>query len=215
MILRILLGIWMAAVIAGAFLLAPPAETLGELARIFYFHVPMAWISGVAFLWSMVQSVIYLAKQKPANDVAAESAARIGLIFCLLATGSGMVFAKATWGAYWNWDPRETSIFVLLLIYLAYLALRMAVEEPERRARYAAVYSILAFFSVPFLMLILPRLTFTLHPSPIINNSGKMLVDPEMKLVFFASLAGFTALYVWIQNLSVRIGMLARREEEE
>jgi heme exporter protein C len=211
-ILRIILGLWMCGVIVAAFLVAPRAEMLGDLSRIIYFHVPVAWVTVLAFVWSMVQSIIYLARRNRANDVSAEAAARIGMIFCALATVTGMVFAKVTWGAYWNWDPRETSIFILLLIYLAYFALRMSVGDPERRAKISAVYAILAAFTVPFLVFVIPRMFFSLHPSPVTDQGG---MDTKMKIVFFASLAGFTGLYVWLQNLSVRTGMLVLKKEEE
>lgn len=215
MIQRALLGIWMAAVIVGAFLIAPVAKNLGELSRIVYFHVPVAWVAVLAFLWAMVQGILLLRSNRMVNDIAAEAAARIGLSFCILATLTGMVFAKATWGAYWNWDPRETSVFVLLLIYLAYFALRTAIEDPERRARLAAAYAILAGFAVPFLVFIIPRVYFSLHPTPIISKTGKLEMDHTMLIVFLSSLAGFTGIYVWLQNLSVRAGILARRAEEE
>ena len=205
----------MAAVIVGAFLYAPPAKTLGELSRIIYFHIPSAWTAVVAFLWAMFQSIQYLRNSKLEHDVAANASAGIGLVFSLLAMCSGMVFAKATWGAYWNWDPRETSVFILLLIYLAYFALRMSLEDRERRARIAAVYSILAFFTVPFLVFVVPRVYFSLHPTPLINSRGRLDMDHRMLLVFLASLAGFTGLFAWIQNISVRIGLLALRKEEE
>lgn len=203
----------MCAVIAAVFLVAPQAKTLGELSRIIYFHVPAAWVSVLAYLWSMIQSVLYLSRdRKPEHDVAAEAAARIGMLFCVLATLTGMVFAKATWGAWWNWDPRETTVFALLLIYLAYFALRMSVGEAERRARLAAVYSLLAFFTVPFLVFVIPRIFFSLHPSPVLNRGG---MDLHMKIVFFAALAGFSGLYAWMQNLSTRIGILALEKEED
>lgn len=204
----------MPGVFVAVFIFAPEVEGLNELSRIFFFHVPIAWVSALAFLWSMAQSVLYLKNKRFENDSAADAAARIGLVFCSLATITGMVFAKATWGAYWNWDPREMSVFILLLVYFAYVALRMAVEDHERRARYAAVYSILAFFTVPFLVFILPRLFSTLHPSPIIDRGGNIMMDPTIHLIFFAALAGFTGLYVWLQNISTRISVLSRQKEE-
>lgn len=203
----------MTLVIIGAFLIAPPANILGELSRIVFFHVPCAWVAVLAFLWAMAQSILYLRTRNDINDIAAEAAAKIGIVFCLLATVTGMVFAKATWGSFWNWDPRETSVFVLLLIYMAYFALRMAIEDPERRARLSAVYAILAFFTVPFLVFILPRIYFSLHPV-IIEKTGKMSMDRVMKLVFFSSMIGFTGLFAWLQNISVRVGILLRAQEE-
>jgi heme exporter protein C len=118
------------------------------------------------------------------------------------------------WGSYWNWDPRETSIFFLLLVYAAYLALRSAIEQEERRARLSAIYSALAFVTVPFLMFVVPRIYFTLHPDPIINPRGKLDMDPRIRIVFFAMLAGFTGLYFWLQTLRVRVARLEHRLDE-
>jgi len=118
------------------------------------------------------------------------------------------------WGSYWNWDPRETSIFFLLLVYTAYLALRSAIDQPERRARLAAIYSAVAFVSVPFLMFVVPRIYFTLHPDPIINPRGKVDMDPRIRIAFFAMLLGFTGLFAWLQSLRVRVARVEQRLDE-
>jgi len=214
MILRGLLLLWIAAWIAAAFLWAPLVPVLGPTTRVLYFHIPSAWVTVLALGWSMVHSVLYLRRRDMEHDHQAAAAAEIGLLFCVAATVSGSLWAKAMWGAYWNWDPRETSIFFLLLVYGAYLALRSAIDQPERRARLSAVYSAIAFVSVPFLIFVVPRIYFTLHPDPLINPRGKIDMDPRIRVVFFALLAGFTALFFWVQSLRVRIARLERRAEE-
>ena len=128
----------------------------------------------------------------------------------MIATVSGSLWAKAAWHSYWNWDPRETSIFFLLLIYAAYLALRGAIEGEERRARLSAIYSAIAFVSVPFLMFVVPRIYFSLHPDPIINTSGKIEMDPRIRYAFFAMLVGFTGLFAWMLSIRVRLARLVR-----
>src|SRR2546426_3478603 len=145
---------------------APLVPVLGETTRVLYFHIPAAWVTVLALGWSMVHSLLYLKRRKLEHDDHAAAAAEIGILFCVVATTSGSLWAKAMWGSYWNWDPRETSIFFLLLIYAAYLALRSAIDEPGRRARLAAIYSAVAFVSVPFLMFVVPRIYFSLHPDP-------------------------------------------------
>jgi heme exporter protein C len=125
-------------------------------------------------------------------------------MFCLLATVTGAIWAKFSWGTYWNWDPRQTSIFVLLLIYGAYFALRSAVENEEKRAALSAVYAIIAGVTMPFFMFIMPRIISSLHPEPLINAQGKVHMNTTMLMVFLASLAGFTGLYYWIWSLQVR-----------
>jgi heme exporter protein C len=214
MILRGLLLLWIGAWIVAAFLWAPLVPVLGPTTRVLYFHIPSAWVTVLALGWSMLHSVLYLRSRNLEHDHQAAAAAEIGLLFCVAATISGSLWAKAMWGAYWNWDPRETSIFFLLLVYGAYLALRSAIDQPERRARLSAVYSAIAFVSVPFLIFVVPRIYFTLHPDPLINPRGKIDMDPRIRVVFFALLAGFTALFFWVQSVRVRVARLERRAEE-
>jgi heme exporter protein C len=212
---RVLLLLWIAAWIVASFLWAPLVPVLGETTRVLYFHIPSAWVTVVALGWSMVHSILYLRTRKMEHDHQAAAAAEIGILFCIVATISGSLWAKAMWGAYWNWDPRETSIFFLLLTYAAYLALRAAIDPGERRARLSAIYSTIAFVSVPFLIFVVPRIYFSLHPDPIINPRGKLDMDPRIRICFFAMLVGFTALFFWVQSVRVRVARLERRVDDE
>lgn len=210
MVLRVLLFVWIAGAMTVALLKAPLVPVLEETTRVLYFHIPAAWLTVVALGWSMVNSILYLAKRDLRADDHAAAAAELGLLFCIGATVSGALWAKAMWGAYWNWDPRETSIFFLLLLYTAYLALRGSIEDEEKRARLSAVYSVAAFVAVPFLIFVVPRMYETLHPDPIINPRGKVDMDPMIRWSFLAMLVGFTGLYVWMQSLRVRVSRLER-----
>jgi len=210
---KYLLGIWMILVLLGAFLYAPTALGLGHLSRIIYFHVPLAWVGVLAYFIAMLNSISYLKRGSLLNDQIAVVNAEIGLIFTLLATVTGAVFARYTWGVFWNWDPRQTSIFVLLLIYGAYFILRSAVEDEEKRARMASVFSIIAFISVPFLVFIIPRVYATLHPDPIISFESGFQMDSKMFQVFLASLIGFTGIYGWIASLYYRYLVIRTRIE--
>jgi heme exporter protein C len=214
MIARVALFCWIAGWILAGFFWAPLVPVLGETTRVLYFHIPAAWVTVLALGWSMVHSILYLRRRRMDHDHHAAAAAEIGIVFCVLATVSGSLWARAMWGSYWNWDPRETSIVFLLLIYAAYLALRAAIESPERRARLAAIYSAVASVSVPFLIFVVPRIYFSLHPDPIINPRGKLDMDPRIRIVFFAMLLGFTGLFAWIQALRVRVARLEQRSEE-
>jgi heme exporter protein C len=214
MLWRLLLFAWIAAFTVLGIAWAPLVPVLGETTWVVYFHIPVAWVTVVALAWSMAHSVLYLRRRRWTHDDHASTAAELGLLFCVSATVSGSLWAKAMWGSYWNWDPRETSIFFLLLVYAAYLALRGSIEEPEKRARLSAVYSVAAFVSVPFLMFIVPRLYFTLHPDPIINPSGKIDMDGRIRLVFFAMLAGFTALFFWLLRVKLRVLRIERARHE-
>ena len=209
------LFLWMAATIGAGFLYAPLAKKLEEHTRIIYFHIPAAWVSVVAFGVAGLYGARYLWRRRPLDDLRSAAAARLGLVFCLLATVTGMLFAKAMWGEYWNWDPRQVSIFFLILVYGAYLTLRAAVDDPERRARLAAVYALLAFVTVPFLMFVLPRLSdFTLHPDPIVNRGGKLEMHPRMFGTFLSATGAFTLLFFWMWWLDVRAESAARAAAE-
>lgn len=163
---KLLIGVWLAGVAVAMFLVVPQYEGLGNAGRIVIMHVPTAWVSVLAFAVSAVFSALYLWKGRTAYDDYAVAAAENGFLFTLLATVTGMIFSQVVWGVYWNWDPRQTSIFVLLLIYAALFALRAALDDPSRRRQLGAVYSIFAFVTVPFLFFVAPRLApSTLHPN--------------------------------------------------
>jgi len=211
MVLQLILFVWIAVWIVLAFTWPPLVPLLEETTRVVYFHIPTAWITVLALGWSMVHSVIYLRRRNIENDDQAVAAAELGLVFCFLATITGSLWAKKMWGSYWNWDPRETSIFFLLLIYGAYLALRSAIDGEEKRARLSAIYSVIAFVTVPFLVFVVPRLYFSLHPDPIVSESGKIHMDMKIRIVFFSMMFGFTGLYLWIQSMRVRVIRLKRR----
>jgi heme exporter protein C len=209
-----LLLVWIAAAMAAGFLWAPLVPILQDTTRVFYFHFPSALVTVIALAWSMLHSMLYLARRDLKHDDHAAAAAELGLLFCIGATVSGSMWAKAMWGSYWNWDPRETSIFFILLIYGAYLALRTSIESIERRARLSAVYSSVAFVAVPFLMFVVPRIYFSLHPDPLFNSRGKPDMDGRIMAVAAAMFAGFTALFFWLLSLRVRLARIERRRLE-
>ena len=180
-----------------------------------FFHVPTAWVAILAFLVSCIASGMYLWRREPKYDFGAAVSAGLGLLYAVLATVTGAIFAKIMWGAYWNWDPRQTSITILLLIYAAYFALRSAVADPEKRATLSAVYSILAFVTVPFLMFIVPRIYFSLHPDVMTNADPDNSLDSAHLRVLLASLAGFTGLSVWLYSIGTRIEEIRHRRRQE
>ncbi len=213
---KLVLFVLMSIMIYFSFALPAPQQQIGESSRVFYYHIPQAWICVIAFAMSMFYSIRYLQKKDIKYDDKAVVAAKLGLIFCILATVTGAMFAKVTWGVYWNWDPRQTSVFILLLIYGAYFALRGAVEIEEKRAALSAVYSIFAFVTVPFLIFIVPRMVPSLHPNDsIISENLKFNIEGAISLVFFSSLALFTVLYIWLFNIGVRVQLLIRKQLEQ
>jgi heme exporter protein C len=220
-ILGWLLWLWMAVVIVAAFQWAPLAQGFkGQSSRILFFHVPMAWVSFVAFMTAGVSSARYLMSRRTGDDLrldrSAAAAVEIGIVFATLATVTGSIWARIMWGAFWNWDPRESAIVVALLYYAAYMALRLGVVDDDARARLSAAYAVLGLIVSPFLYFVLPRLGFSLHPEPVVNAQGKMEVERRMLIVLLASSAGFTALFYWMHALRCRLAALvARRAEGE
>ena len=202
----------MVVVIIASFLYMPATQGLGETGRIVVYHVPTAWIAVLAYLMAMINSIIYLRKGDIRYDRQAQVNAELGTIFCLLATVTGAVWSKGAWGYYWNWDPRQTSITVLLMIYAAYFVLRSAISDSDQRARLSAVYAILAFLTVPFLVFIVPRVYFSLHPDLINISERTFDMDRKMLVVFLSSLAGFTGLYVWMYKVQVRLENLIYKQ---
>lgn len=202
-----LLGLLMTLVIVGAFAWAPLAKGfLGQSSRILFFHVPMAWVAFLAFTAAGVWSVLYLMRgRQHRHDLAALASIEIGLVFCILATVTGAMWARTMWGAFWNWDPRQISITFALLFYAAYLALRGSVADPETERRLAAAYAALGLVIAPFLFFVAPRLVYSLHPQPVINATGKTEMEPRMLTVLLASTVAFTALFFWILDLRRRV----------
>lgn len=215
-VLLTLLFFWVCLVIWAAFFYAPRAAGFkGESARIVFFHVPQAWVAVVAFCVNLVASLRFLRHRQLLDDARAAAAARLGLLFAILATVSGSLFAKVMWGSFWNWDPREVSIAILLLIYAAYFALRQAVSDPERRGALAAAYAILAFVTMPFLVFVVPRIYWSLHPDTIINVQGKIQMDSRMFQVLLGSLLGFTGLFSWLYSMETRLARLRLQRDQE
>ena len=211
---KLLVFLLMAALIVASYLTPAPQQQIGEASRIFYYHIPQAWICVVAFTLSMVYSIRYLRSRALAEDDKAGVAATLGFVFCVLATLTGSVFAKVTWGSFWNWDPRETSIFVLLLIYGAYFALRNAIEVEEKRAALSAVYSIFAFLTVPFLIFVVPRIMPSLHPDDsIVDENLRFQMTRQVGTLFIASLVLFTVVFMWLFDLGRRLARVRRALE--
>jgi heme exporter protein C len=207
-----LLGVGMSAVIIAAFLMVPEVPGLGATTSILFFHVPPAWVTAIAWLLSLANSLLYLRRADLLYDRRAGVHAELGLIFCSITVVTGAIWARGTWGVYWNWDPRQTSVLMLLLIYIAYLGLRATIDDPIRRARTSAAYAIFAFATVPFLMFMVPRIFPSLHPSPITGGGEDGGLGPAARVVFAASLAAFTGLYAWVYAIRYRVEALADRQ---
>jgi heme exporter protein C len=186
------------------FLFAPTQNTMGHIQRIFYFHVPSAWVSFLAFFVVFVASIMYLVKRDRKYDLVAAASAEIGVVFATLVLITGPIWARPVWNVWWEWSPRLTLFLVLWFIYIAYLMLRNFVEGEERSARLAAVFGIVGFVDVPIVYLSI-RLWRDIHPSPVIAGGENSGLHPDMWIAFMSSLLAFTLLYFYLLVLASRL----------
>jgi heme exporter protein C len=195
-LLSLLVGLY------GALVWAPTERTMGDIQRIFYFHMPAAWVAlGPAFTLVFVCSILYLVKKDLRYDRVAGASAEIGVAFTTITLMTGPLWAKPIWGAYWTWDPRLTTTLVLWFIYVAYLMLRAATAEGHRRARFSAVFGIVGWVDVPIVFMSI-RWWRTIHPT-VISGAG-MNLDSSMAAVLMFCLAAFTLLFIYLLIVRVR-----------
>ena len=193
-----------------ALVFAPPEATMGDLYRILYVHLPAAWICYLAFTLSMICSVLFLMRRESRYDTLAGASAVLGLVFGAVTLVTGSIWANAAWGTYWNWDPRETTTLVLWVAYLGYIALKLSLENEERKAVIGSVYNILAFVTVPlsyFSLLLFP----TLHPQ-VVSGSG-IALSPPMTLALALNVVSATVLFAYLLGAAVTVQSLERRVE--
>jgi heme exporter protein C len=199
------------------FFYAPTEAVMGNVQRVFYFHVATAWVGMLGFLVAAIAGVAFLRSSDRKWDVAGLAAIEISLVFFFITIVSGSIWARPTWGTWWTWDPRLTTAAIVELVYAAYLLLRQGIEDPDRRARFGAVYSILGFISVP-LTFISIRLYRTIHPVVIGGSDpgaeGDFNMTPTMLQTFMFSLLTFSFLFVDLLWHRIRMGKLAHKVEE-
>lgn len=173
-----------------------PAERLQGLAqKIFYVHLPSAWVAFLAFGLTAIAGGVWLFIKDARLDRFAESSAEVGVIFTTCVLVSGPLWGKPIWGAWWVWDARLTLTLFLWFLYLGYLVLRSAVDDREARARYSAVVGILGALLIPFIHLSV-YLFRTQHPTPIVANTAGIQMPAVMIKTLFLSLGAFTVLYL-------------------
>ena len=176
--------------------------------RIIYFHVPHAWVGFLAFFVTFLGSVLYLWKGERRWDILASSSVEVGVAFMTAVIITGSIWAKPAWNTWWTWDPRLTTSTITWLIYVSYLMLRSALDDPARRARFAAVYGVIGFISVPITFMAI-RWWRTIHP--VLFDASNMGLSPNMRFPFFFSLGAFTLLYFAILIHRVCVERLAEQ----
>ena len=210
-------GAMLAVALYLVFLYAPREAVMGEVQRVFYFHVAAGWVGALAFLVTAISGIVYLVRGDRRWDTAAVASVEIGVVFTLMNIVSGSIWARPIWNTWWTWDPRLVTATVMELIYLAYLMLRQGIEDPDRRARFGAVYGILGFLSVPLTFLSI-RIFRTIHPVVIGSGDptaeGAFDMTPKMLQAFMFSLLTFTFLYATLLWHRIRLGRLSQRVEE-
>jgi len=199
-----------------AFLEAPRERTMGDLQRIFYFHVPAGMVGLLALAVNFAASVMYLVKKNRWWDSLAFSAAEIGVMFMTIVLVTGPIWAKPVWLVWWTWSPRLTSSLLLWMLYVAYLLIRNYVPDPDRRAATSAVFGIVAFIDAPIVWFSI-RWWRDLHPSPMIESGG---LAPEMRPALWTCAAAFLLLFIYllrrrlfVETARQDVEMLSRRIE--
>jgi heme exporter protein C len=179
------------------FLYAPTDAVQGPVQRVFYVHLPMAWIAYLAFFIVFVASIAYLVKRNRRWDQIARSSAEVGLVFTTLVILTGSLWGRPIWGTFWEWDARLTTTLILWFIYLGYFMIRSYVSDTERAMRYAAVVGIIGFVDVPIIHMSV-RWWRTLHPEPIVTQSSGPAMPDTMLYTLMVSMVAFTLFYAYL-----------------
>lgn len=199
--------------VGGLLFEVPRLAILNETIRNLYFHVPMWFAMVVLFTISVVYSVKSLATGKELDDLKAVESINAGIVFGILGLVTGAIWAKFTWGQFWSFDPKQNFAAISMLLYFAYLILRNAIDEEQKRAKISAIFNIFAFPLMVVLLFVLPRLQSSLHPgnggNPGFNSYD---LDSNMRLVFYPACLGWILVGYWIYTIRLRIRVLENKQ---
>src|SRR5512137_342294 len=199
------------------FFYVPLEAIMGQVQRVFYFHVANAWVGMLGFMVAAIAGIAYLRKGDRKWDIVGLAAIEISFVFFLTAIISGSIWARGSWGTWWTWDPRLTTAAICELVYAAYFMLRQGIEDPDRRARFGAVYAILSFISVP-LTFISIRIFRTIHPviigSGAAGAEGSFEMSAKMLQTFMFSLLTYSFIFADLLWHRIRLGNLADKVEQ-
>ena len=194
-----------------ALAVAPTERTMGDVQRIFYYHVPSGWVAGFCFFLNFLASVVYLWKRSGASDAMAAASAEVGVVFCSVLLITGPLWARPVWGIWWTWDARLTTTLVLWLIYVSYLVLRRFSVGGQTQVL-AAAFAVFGFADVPIVYMSI-RWFRTQHPSPVIGGGEGSGMAPGIAHVFFTNLALFTVMGILYLVLRYKLQMVEQALE--
>jgi len=195
-----------------AFGIAPREATQGNVQRIMYLHVPSVWVAYLAFAVVLVASIAYLARRSEGADRLAHASAEVGVLFTGLTIATGSIWGKPTWGTWWTWDARLTTVSILFVMYLGYLLLRGMIDDRERGARFAAVLGIVAAFNIPLVHFSVYWWR-TLHQPPSLMKPGPSTMPGVIVAALLVNFAAFTLLYVYFVTRRARVLRLEAEAE--
>ena len=200
-----------------ALIYAPTETVMGNIQRIFYFHMGTVWVATIAFMIVFVASILYLINGKKKWDVLAYTSAEIGVLFITMTIITGSIWAKPVWGTWWTWDPQLTTTFILWILYIVYLLIRANSGFDEKKAKYSAVFAIIAFIDLP-LVYISARVMRGI--SPVVFGPGGGGIEPKMLNALLITLVSFTLLFILlliervkVENLKYQINKLIYMEK--
>lgn len=200
---KYIVAVWLTLVITFGFLISiPRIPILEESARNLFLHVPMWFTMMIAFAMAFYYSIRYLNDLELKWDRKAETATAIGLLFGICGLLTGALWARFTWGTWWTFaEPRMNLSALGMLIFVAYFILRKAFNDPDKRAKIAAVYNIFGVTTIPFLLYIIPRQLPSLHPGAEGNPAFSDMTAPELRLIFYPAIIGFIGLAIWMMDI--------------
>jgi len=212
----IALAIFIVCTLAGLALglfFSPAEKFQGDSARIMYVHVPAAWMAMAAYSFIAAMSLVAFVWRHTLADVAARTAAAPGAVFTALALFTGSVWGKPTWGAWWVWDARLTSMLILLFIYFGYMAIWQAAPQEARAARFARILALVGFINIPIIKYSVDWWN-SLHQPASILRAGGPSIDPSMLTPLFTMMIAYTALFVWLVFIGMRTALIKQRLEK-
>lgn len=200
-----------------AIFVAPMERVMGDVQRVFYFHVGTAWVALIGFVFTAGLSVVYLVTKNLKWDRIQVAAVEVSVVFFLITIILGSIWARPAWNTWWTWDPRLTTAAVTELIYIAYFMLRQGIDDPNKRARFGAVYALIGGLSAPITFFAI-RLFRTIHPVVIAGSNaaaeGNFSMTDDMRKAFFFALFAFTVIFVDLFWNRIRLGEAQERVEE-